>query len=146
MNRLHALSSRGEDGSSSVSFVLIAPALVFVIGFLIFAGRVSIAGNVVESSAAAAARDASLARTEAGSVANASEAARRVMTQQGVNCSSLNVNIDTSGLRVPLGQVGTVRATVTCRADLSDIAIPGIPGTKTLTSTASSPVDAYRQK
>jgi Flp pilus assembly protein TadG len=146
MNRIRDLLSRREDGSSSVSFVLIAPALVLVIGFLIFAGRISIAGNVVESSAAAAARDASLARTEAGSVANASEAARRVMTQQGVDCSSLNVGIDTSGLRVPLGQIGTVRATVTCQADLSDIGIPGIPGSKTLTSTASSPVDAYRQK
>lgn len=146
MKRLQRLLGRGEDGSSSVSFVIIAPALVLVIGFLIFAGRISVAGNVVESSAAAAARDASLARTEAGSVANASDAARRVMAQQGVNCSTLNVAIDTSGLRVPLGQVGTVRATVTCEANLSDIGIPGIPGTKTLTSTASSPVDAYRQK
>jgi Flp pilus assembly protein TadG len=146
MNRIRNLLSRREDGSSSVSFVLIAPALVFVIGFLIFAGRISIAGNVVESSAAAAARDASLARTEGGSVANASDAARRVVSQQGVNCSSINVDIDTSGLRVPLGRIGTVRATVTCLADLSDIGIPGIPGSKTLTSTASSPVDAYRQK
>jgi Flp pilus assembly protein TadG len=146
MNRIRKLTGRSEDGSSSVSFVLIAPALVLVIGFLIFAGRISIAGNVVESSAAAAARDASLARTESRSVANASDAARRVMSQQGVNCSSLNVDIDTSGLRVPLGQIGTVRATVTCHADLSDIGIPGIPGSKTLTSTASSPVDAYRQK
>ncbi|NWL10370.1 hypothetical protein DM793_03505 [Paenarthrobacter nitroguajacolicus] len=146
MRMIRELLRRSEEGSSSVSFVIIAPAIVLVIGFLIFAGRVSVAGNVVESSAAAAARDASLARTEAGARANASEAALRVMTQQGVNCSSLNVDIDTSGLRVPLGEVGTVKATVTCQANLSDIGIPGIPGTKTLTSTASSPVDAFRQR
>lgn len=137
---------RGERGNSSVSFVMIAPALVLVIGFLIFAGRISIAGNVVESAAAAASRDASLARTQAGSVANATEAAKRVITQQGISCTSINVAIDTSGLRAPLGQLGTMRATVTCQANLSDIGIPGIPGSKTLTSTASSPVDAYRQR
>jgi Flp pilus assembly protein TadG len=94
MKRLRSLLGRGEEGSSSVSFVIMAPALVLVIGFLIFAGRISVAGNVVEGSAAAAARDASLART-----------------------SSPNVAIDTSGLRVPLGLVGTVHATVRCESE-----------------------------
>lgn len=146
MRNLLAHVRNREEGSSSVSFVIIAPAIVLVIGFLIFAGRVSIAGNVVESAASAASRDASLARTQEGAQANAQAAARRVLAEQGTNCASINVDVDTSGLRAPLGQLGTVRATVTCIANLSDIGIPGIPGTKTLTSSASSPVDAYRQK
>ncbi len=141
-----SLQRRSESGSSAVSFAIIAPAVLLVIGFLFFAGRVSIASNVVESAAVAAARDASLARTQTGAVANAEGAARRVLAEQGTNCFTLTINIDTSEFRAPLGQLGTVRATVTCVADLSAIGIPGIPGTKSLSSSAISPVDSYRQR
>lgn len=141
-----SLQSRCESGSSSVSFAIIAPAILLVIGFLFFAGRVSIAGNVVESAAVAAARDASLARTQTGAIASAESAARRVLAEQGTSCSTLTVNIDTSGFRAPLGQLGTVKATVLCIANLSDIGIPGIPGSKSLTSSSVSPVDSYRQR
>ena len=39
-----------------------------------------------------------------------------------------------------------VTATVTCKVDVADLAIPGLPGTRTITATASSPVDAYRER
>ena len=146
MKPMGSFQRKSESGSSSVSFAIIAPAILLVIGFLFFAGRVSVAGNVVESAAVAAARDASLARTQAGAVSNAEGAARRVLAEQGTSCSTLTINIDTSGFRAPLGQLATVRATVTCVANLSDIGIPGIPGSKSLTSSAISPVDSYRQR
>jgi hypothetical protein len=39
-----------------------------------------------------------------------------------------------------------VTATVTCKVEVADLAIPGLPGTRTITATASSPVDAYRER
>jgi hypothetical protein len=35
---------------------------------------------------------------------------------------------------------------VTCTVNLSDLSIPGVPGARTITATASSPVDAYRER
>ena len=42
------------------------------------------------------------------------------------------------------GQAATVTATISCTARLSDIALPGLPGAKTLTASFTSPIDTYR--
>ncbi|ASD22471.1 hypothetical protein B7495_10540 [Cryobacterium sp. LW097] len=120
--RLHG---SGERGSMSVELVLIAPALVLVILLLVVGARVALAGNAVESAAVAAARDASLSRTTAGAQASAQLAAQTSVAQSGLACADLSVFVDDSGLNVPLGEVGTVSA---------------------ITTTASSPVDAFRER
>jgi Flp pilus assembly protein TadG len=138
------LRRSSERGSMSVELVLIAPALALVILLLVAGARVALAGNAVESAAASAARDASLSRTSSGAQAGALLAARTSMAQSGLACTDFTVVVDDSGLRVPLGAVGTVSATLTCTLNMTDIALPGLPGTKTITTTASSPVDAFR--
>jgi Flp pilus assembly protein TadG len=138
------LRGSGERGSMSVELVLIAPALGLVILLLVAGARVSLAGNAVESAAVAAARDASLSRTTAGAQSSARLAAEVSVAQSGLSCASFTVIVDDSGLNVPLGEVGTVSATLTCTLNMTDIALPGLPGTKTITTTASSPVDAFR--
>ena len=40
----------------------------------------------------------------------------------------------------------SVTATVTCVVNLSDVAVPGLPGTRTITATMSSPLDTYRER
>ncbi|MFF4836972.1 hypothetical protein [Streptomyces sp. NPDC001315] len=60
--------------------------------------------------------------------------------------TSTSVHVNTGGLNVPVGQVGTVTVTVTCTVNLSDLLLPGVPGARTLTSTAVSVVDQYRQR
>lgn len=135
-----------EAGSMSVELVILAPAIAFVILFLVVAGRVSMAGNATEAAAISAAREASLSRSTDVAQSNANAAAQVAMSQAGYDCASLTVTINDGGLNVPLGQVGTVSATISCTLNLSDIALPGLPGTKTLTSTAISPVDAYRER
>jgi hypothetical protein len=128
----------------SVELVMIAPALALVILFLVAGARIALAGNAVESAAVAAARDASLSRTTAGAQAGAQLAANVSIAQAGLACANFTVVVDDAGLSVPLGEVGTVSATLTCTLNMTDIALPGLPGTKTITSTASSPVDAFR--
>ena len=59
---------------------------------------------------------------------------------------TLTVTIDSSGLNAPLGNTGTVGASVTCTVSLSDAAMIGLPGTRDLNGAATSPVDAYRER
>jgi hypothetical protein len=66
------------------------------------------------------------------------------VAQSGLSCASFTVIVDDSGLNVPIGEVDTVSATLTCTLNMTDIALPGLPGTKTITTSASSPVDAFR--
>lgn len=145
-NALHRLLRRREDGSMSVELVMLAPIMVLVILLLVAAGRIALASNAAEAAANAAAREASLSRTTSQAQQNANQAAQTSMAQSGYACITLEVLIDDSGLNVPLGQVGTVSGTITCTLNLSDIALPGLPGSWTIERTALSPVDAYRER
>ena len=52
----------------------------------------------------------------------------------------------TTGFATPVGTPATVSATVTCVVELSDLALPGVPGTRTVTVTVTSPLDTYRER
>ena len=54
--------------------------------------------------------------------------------------------VDASGLNAAIGTTGTVSAAVNCDVSLADITLPGIPGSRTMSSSAASPVDAYRER
>lgn len=137
---------RDDRGSAGLEIAILAPALAALLVLLAAAGRLSLAGNSVEAAAAAAAREASLTRTTAEAQSAAENMARVSMSQAGITCLDLSVNIDASGLNVPIGTTGQVRANISCTVALSDAAMIGLPGTRTLTGTAVSPVDAYRER
>jgi hypothetical protein len=111
----------------------------------IFMGRYGLADNTVQSAAAAAARDASLSGSATDAVPHAKAAAELALSGN-VNCQSLNLVIGGDGLHTALGQTGTVTATITCQIATADLAFPLIPGSLTITETAASPVDPYRQR
>jgi hypothetical protein len=52
---------------------------------------------------------------------------------------STTVTVDTAGFAAPVGTPATVTATVRCVVNLADLAVPGVPGTRTVTATATSP-------
>jgi Flp pilus assembly protein TadG len=143
MTRRHR---RGDRGAVTLEFVVVAPALLALLGLLVMAGRVAIASNSVESAADEAARSASIARTATGARAAAADGARRSLDEQGLQCSSVQVDVDTGGFGVPVGVPAQVRATVTCVVRLSDLALPGFPGSRTVSATAVSPLDTYRER
>jgi Flp pilus assembly protein TadG len=130
----------------TLEFVVVAPALLALLGLLVMAGRVAIASNSVESAADEAARSASISRTASGARAEAEDGARRSLAEQGLQCSSVEVDVDTAGFAVPVGLPAQVHATVTCVVRLSDLALPGFPGSRTVTATAVSPLDTYRER
>ncbi len=137
---------RDDRGAVTLEFVVVAPALLALLGLLVMAGRVAIASNSVESAADEAARTASISRTASGARAAAEDGARRSLAEQGLQCSSVQVGVDTAGFAVPVGLPAQVHATVTCVVQLSDLALPGFPGSRTVTATAVSPLDTYRER
>ncbi|MFF7145724.1 TadE/TadG family type IV pilus assembly protein [Streptomyces sp. SID2888] len=137
---------RSDEGSAAIEAAIVLPALIMFLCLAIAGGRIVTSGAKIDSAAEDAAREASIHRTAAAAQSAARSAAAESLDDQGIKCASASVSINTGGLSVPVGQVGTVTVTVTCTVNLSDLLLPGVPGAKTLTSTATSVVDQYRQR
>jgi Flp pilus assembly protein TadG len=142
----HSRHSNCERGSSTIEAVIGVPAFLLFVLLIIAAGRIALARQAVEASAAEAARSASISRTKSQAEANGASGAATSLRNQGVPCTSQRVDIDTSGFAAPVGTPAKVTATVTCIADLSDLSIPGLPGTRAITASMSSPIDTYRER
>lgn len=135
-----------EEGSAAVEAVIGVPAFLLFVSLIIFAGRVAIATQAVESAANDAARAASISRSAGPAAGAARTAAATALSNQGLSCRSTSVTIVTSGFAAPVGTPASVGATVSCVVDLADLALPGVPGTRTVTATMSSPLDTYRER
>jgi len=135
---------RDERGSITVELAVLTPALLLLLGLLVFAGRVETASASVEQAARAAARDASLARTADAARTTAQDGATRELA--GSDCTSVSVQTDTTGFAARLGDDGTVAVTVTCTVSIADLAVPGLPGARTISGHAVSPIDRYRSR
>ena len=135
-----------ERGSATLELAILAPAFLLLLGMVVIAGRVQVAAGAVEHAATSAAREASLARTNAAAQTTATSAAARELEGQDIRCATSSVTVDASGFGAPLGQSATVSATLTCMVSFADLAIPGLPGSRTLTSTATSPIDRFRAR
>ena len=140
------LAGRDERGSTTLELVVWAPGLLLLIGLLTVAGRVNSANAAVEQAAVDAARTASSARTAAAAAGLAQAGADRTLAAQGLQCTTTTVALDTSGFATPPGRSTTVTATVTCPVRLSDLSIPGLPGTRTVSHTATSSLDTFRER
>ncbi|MFE2533720.1 TadE/TadG family type IV pilus assembly protein [Streptomyces sp. NPDC059371] len=136
----------GDAGSAAIEAAIVVPSLIMFLCLAIAGGRIVISGAKIDAAAEDAAREASIHRTAASAQAAARTAAAESLADQGIACASTTVHVNTGGLGVPVGQVGTVTVSVTCTVRLSDLLLPGAPGVRTLTSTATSVVDMYRQR
>jgi Flp pilus assembly protein TadG len=116
----------GERGSATVELVLLAPALVLVIGFTVFAGRLGLAGMDVRHAAAAA---VTAARAEA--TAN--------LASSSVSC--VDSGVDVTAVMDP---ASSVSVSVACPIALSDLTVFGLPGARVIRARAVEPVDVYR--
>jgi len=135
-----------ERGSAVIEAVIGVPAFMLFVLLIVFAGRVAIAHQGVQSAAADAARSASIARTQGAAQTAGDTAAATSLANQHVNCTVTTISVDTTGFASPVGTPAKVMASVSCQVNLSDIWLPGVPGTKTITATMSSPLDTYRER
>ena len=120
--------------------------LLLFLGLLIAAGRITVTRMAVNDAARDAARQASIARTPGDAQAAAVRSADAALRADGLDCTPA-VSVDTGGFAVPVGGSAQVTATVTCDVRLSDLtAVPGMPGSRSLTATFTSPLDPYRAR
>ncbi|TRW47440.1 TadE/TadG family type IV pilus assembly protein [Georgenia yuyongxinii] len=149
MRRLRRANTRDgpdERGSASVEAAIGVPAFMLFIGLIIFGGRVAVTHQTVQTAADAAARSASIARTAAEAEASAQQAAEVSLANQGLKCAGIDVAVDTSAFATAIGAPGEVAVTIVCHVDLADVSVPGIPGTRTVRATMSSPLDVWRTR
>ena len=135
---------RNERGSAALEAVIAIPAFLLFVALVIAAGRVAMARQGVQTAAAEAARQASIARTADEAVVKAQAGGGQTLADQGLQCVHVTVSLDTSGFALPVGTPASVSATVACRVDLSGVALPGLPGSLTIESTVYSPLDTFR--
>lgn len=138
---------RPDAGSVALELAILTPVMILLIGFVVVAGRVAIAGASVTSAAGNAAREASLARDARSASAVALTAAQQGLAAQNLHCDGGGqVEVDPSGFAAAAGGAAgqLVTVTVTCQVDFADLAMPGLPGSRTLTDQAVSPIDANR--
>lgn len=132
---------RDERGLATIELVLMTPVLFVVLGFLVVAGRLT----TVRGDVAAAARDAARAASRAATFEQASEDARSTAAAslggRDVTCRDLTVELEDPAT---FHAGGSVAVNVACGVSLADVAIPGLPGARTVAHRSVEVIDTYR--
>jgi Flp pilus assembly protein TadG len=140
-----------EAGNAALELVILAPVLLFLLGLIIAFGRVSTAQNAVSDAAQDAARQASLQLNPADAIAAGQASAQAALAADGLHCNP-QVTVHTNGgnglpgFQAQVGLPAAVSATVTCVVSLAPIAVPGLPGSRTISETFTSPLDPFRER
>jgi hypothetical protein len=137
----------GSEGNAPLELVLLAPVILALIGLVVAAGRVSTAQGAVDAAAHDAAREASLAPSQAAAQTAATGSANAALSADGLDCDPV-VSLPNLGAAfgTPIGQPAEIKATVRCTVSLARLLVPGLPGSMSLSSTFSSPLDPYRSR
>ena len=136
----------GDTGSITLELTILTPAILLLLGLVVVAGRIEIANQAIDGASQAAAREASLARTPQAARAAATRAATENLAAHNLHCTGVTVSVDTAGFAVAVGTPAQVTARVTCTLDLGDLSVPGVPGSRSLTSQSVSVLDTYRAR
>jgi len=137
---------RDERGSAAIEAVIGVPAFALFVGLIIFGGRTASTHEALQSAAADGARSASLARDAHTARTEARDAATASVANQQIGCADVEVIVDTSDFDKQPGVPGSIDVTVTCRLHLADLAAPGVPGSRVMRATMSSPIDTWRER
>jgi Flp pilus assembly protein TadG len=124
----------------TVELVLLAPVVMLFALVAVGLGRVEQARQELADAAHAGAEAASIAPSSGQAAVAAANAAQPVVAGQAHVCVDPIVSTDASSFGPP----GEVRVTVACTATLSDLLLPGMPGSISLQATQTAPVDPYR--
>jgi len=131
---------RGDEGFAALELAVFTPFLIAMLLLVVGLGRASHGRQLIDQSGAAAARAASLDNNRRLAVGDARAAAGRTLADGGMSCNHLEVDVDTSAFRPG----GYVDVAVHCVVSLRRLAIAGLPGQVTLTSSSRSPLETYR--
>ena len=115
---------------------------VFVVMLLLIAGfgRIGYSHQLVDQAAEAGARAAASDNLSADAQTDGTAAVTAALANAGVACQTPVIDVDVSQFQPG----GVVAVTVSCTADLSSLALSGLPGSMTLTGTARAPLESNR--
>lgn len=131
---------RDEWGSATAELVVLTPVLVAILLFLVGLGRVGLAASQVDDAVRAAAQAGVVSATPAAAASAARAAALDTLSADRMTCASPEVTVDVSRF-VPGGQL---RVSLACTVSLADVALPGVPGSRTLKASLAAPIETYR--
>ena len=149
-----------DRGSVSVEVAILAPAFIALLVLAGVAGRTAVAAEAVEAAAHDAARAASISRDAGTAGQRARDAAVRQLDWRGLSCTG-TPTVDLSGavngqatsfaaaFRSSVGQQASVTGRLICTVDLSDLrldALPGMPSSRRVSASFTSPLDRYRSR
>lgn len=131
---------RDDRGSIAVEVAVVAPAFVFLLLLVVYAGRVSEVDGDLHRAASEAARAASLRQHPIDAAHDATEVAAANLRAVGVKCDTVTVDVDTNQFAAG----GTVAVTVSCDASMADVTLLGVPATRTFQARAVEVIDRHR--
>jgi Flp pilus assembly protein TadG len=152
------IEARPERGSMSLELAIMTPVLVGFMMLLVSLGRIVEAQSQVDGAARDAARAASVARERIVAGNAARNAARDTLSGRPApgdlgNGGNGGANREWCMGGGPVTSVdfgnwapgGQVSVTVSCRIDLSGLSLISVAPTKTVTGTATAPLDTLRR-
>jgi Flp pilus assembly protein TadG len=135
MNRLRP--RRDDRGSVSVELVILAPLFGLLLLGVVAVGRVQQAHADVDAAARMAARDLSIARDPYGRLHTVQQRVAAMLDVGSPSCRAMAFDAEIGDTRIDV--------TVACNAELQEAALLPVPGSMTVTGTATEIRDAYRE-
>lgn len=130
-----------ERGSSVVGLVILTPIMAMLLFFVVAAGRLGVIESKLTSAARNAARAASQTQSVSTAQAVATTTAEATLDRLRTGCHG-GPRVRVLGL--DLGPGGQVHIQVSCVVRLTDLTVPGMPGSRTVTADSVSVVDRFR--
>ncbi len=138
--RRRLFAGRDERGSLAVEMAVVVPSLLLIFGLIYAYGRAATVNGTLESGTRDAARSATIARSYDDAQERAENVVRAAIVDLPRSCQkSLVVTVSDTFFA---GEPVTVDAE--CTYSLSDIGLPGAPGSITPQSSFTSMLDPYR--
>jgi Flp pilus assembly protein TadG len=132
------VSDRGDSGP--LELVILMPVVLALFGLVVAFGRTTTADTDVEHAARVGARAAASAQTSGGGRALAQDVIVDSLHSAGLSCAA-GPAVSVGGDWSPGGRV---TVTVSCTASLADVTKLGLPGSRTLTASATEVIDRSR--
>jgi Flp pilus assembly protein TadG len=124
----------------ALELAILIPVVIAMLLVVAALGRVTHGRQLVDDAAAAGSRAAALSTSPGQAEQRARASITEALAQAGVSCQNPRIDVDTTAF-TPGGQVAVV---LTCTSDLSQMGLIGLPGQMSLTATARTPIETYR--
>jgi Flp pilus assembly protein TadG len=129
---------KDDRGSASVELAILAPLVGILLLAVVVVGRVQIARADVEGAARSAARELAIARDPATVIGAVESGLAETLDVGSPSCRTMTFTPAVTG--------EWVTVTVACVVDIDDAAVLPVPGSMTVTATATEVVDTHRER